>query len=210
MTYRVGALDIATKTGWCCDAAPDAPEGAPPASGVWHLPGLQDPDASLKSRVLLKRYVRALIRVYELNVLVVEAPMAGHAGSDRPKPSWLVIEMPKLIGAAEDACVDWEECTCGGILRHREACPAPRVMLRQASVQTARRHFVGHGRPDHPKLAVMRRCKDLNWPVQDDNAADAAALYCLVKSMACKGWAPKATPLFAGQSFDSKLRSRFA
>lgn len=155
------------------------------------------------------RLVQAMIRTYELDVLALEAPIGGHAGGGPPKPHWLVIDMPKLIGAAELAAAVWEECTCGGTLVHKPDCPSPRVMVRQAHVQTVRRHFLGTGRPKNPKEAVKRRCRDLNWPVEDDNAADAAALYCYVKSLACPDWSPKATPLFGKASFDRTARSRF-
>lgn len=46
-----------------------------------------------------------------------------------------------------------------------------------AASQSARKSFVGHGRPEDPKQAVMDECHRRGWEPVDHNAGDAAALW---------------------------------
>lgn len=51
------------------------------------------------------------------------------------------------------------------------------IAVTMASASTVRKHFLGHGRPDDPKAAVMAECRRRGWQPVDHNAADAAALW---------------------------------
>ena len=67
----------------------------------------------------------------------------------------------------------------------------------ERSPQSVRKHFVGHGRPENPKAAVMARCRQLGWPIRNDHEADAGALWSFTQSVLDPSFAYKMTPMFA-------------
>lgn len=69
-----------------------------------------------------------------------------------------------------------------------------RIIL--GNVQTVRKYFVGHGTPQDPKAVVMRRCGMLNWPVMNDDEADAAAQWAWGMANNYPKWSIAQTPLF--------------
>lgn len=66
------------------------------------------------------------------------------------------------------------------------------------AVSTVRKHFVQRGnmKSVEAKRAVMDRCRLLGWQVEDDNAADSAAVWSWGMSTFFPRWSPKSTPLF--------------
>lgn len=72
------------------------------------------------------------------------------------------------------------------------------------AVSTVRKHFVGTGnlKRDEAKRAVMDRCRLLGWPIangegrDDDNRADANAVWAYSMALTFPTWAPNGTPLF--------------
>jgi len=65
----------------------------------------------------------------------------------------------------------------------------------EVHVQSARKHFVGHGRAE--KDAVFARCLALGWKPNNHNESDAGAVWSLTKALIDPKWSPMATPLFA-------------
>lgn len=72
-----------------------------------------------------------------------------------------------------------------------------------AHVQTWRKHFVGHGRPQDPKRAVIERCKLIGWEPANDDQADAMGLWHWGMSTYFRHWRQVGTPLFARQGVDA-------
>lgn len=68
---------------------------------------------------------------------------------------------------------------------------------RIASVQHVRKHFLGTARPADKKKAVIARCRQLGWQPEDDNAADALALWDFACAVEAPGVAIATAPLFA-------------
>ena len=65
----------------------------------------------------------------------------------------------------------------------------------EVNISTVKKHFTGSGKAE--KADMMKMCRTLGWPVEDNDQADAAALWSYVKSVNDPAWAPRATPLFA-------------
>lgn len=178
---RVLALDLSSKTGWACDGiTPGAP-----MTGVWRLPKL---DALNQDRafVQLDELIEATIIERAIECLVWEAPLNvyAHAGVDR---------FGGTRGSArKDPDLAHALIGLGVIAAFRGT--KLNLVTRAMDVQTVRRQFVGHGRPEDPKNAVMKRCAQLGWRVEDDNAADAAAVWFCAKAAADRYFQPSMLP----------------
>lgn len=77
----------------------------------------------------------------------------------------------------------------------------------EASNSEVCKYFTGRARYPHPnknvarrlkKEAVMSKCDRLGWKYTDDDAADAAALWCFAEHLLCPGLRNIADDLFAG------------
>lgn len=64
-----------------------------------------------------------------------------------------------------------------------------------AARTTVLKHFVGHGRPKDAKIAVYNQCHRLGWRPQNDDAADAAALWSHFKTIYHPFFGARVTPL---------------
>lgn len=172
---RVMALDISGATGFAVDRQEGDALYGRPRVGTWRLPGLDDA-TRVKSAAQLSELVEGAIDVFGVEFLAVEAPLP--AGTI-PGSNAATLQM--LFALAMQACAEAERA---GIAHGF------------FNVQRVRKHFLGQGRPENPKRAVMQRCAQLGWMVADDHQADAAALWCLVKSEKDPAWAPSGTSLF--------------
>lgn len=143
-----------------------------PKSLVWHLPGADNQvfDRTLK---VASDSAREILLSTGATDIFIEAPIII---SDRSAHT--MAALMQLTGAVRAAVPK----TC-------------RVHMVASS--TVRKHFLQHGRPENPKLAVKNRCKLLGWDFEDDNAADACAVWCYGISLVCPKWSPNGTPLFA-------------
>jgi len=164
------ALDIAQASGWALGGVND---GAP-RTGVWLLHGLDDWGLD-RSLATLHETVREFCRCHAVEIVAIEAPMMLQGRS-----AHTALGLISLVAVA------------------RAAAQRHGARLRLVHVQTVRKHFVGSGRPDNPKQAVMDRCRLLGWAFEDDNAADAAALWAYAMSVSYPKWSPRSTPLFRG------------
>jgi len=66
------------------------------------------------------------------------------------------------------------------------------------TVGDIRRHFIGDGslKRNAAKREVIRRCVQLGWPAEDDNAADALAIWSYACALLDPKWGLRLTPLF--------------
>ena len=66
------------------------------------------------------------------------------------------------------------------------------------SVGDIRRHFIGDGhlKRNAAKREVIRRCVQLGWRADDDNAADALAIWSYACALLDPTWGLRLTPLF--------------
>jgi len=163
------ALDIAGLCGW----ALGGPSDGGPRTGTWLLHGLDDYGLD-RSLATLHETVREFCRCHSVEIVAIEAPMMPQFRS-----AHTAVALISLVAVA------------------RAAAQRHGARIRVVHVQSVRKHFVGSGRPDNPKRAVMERCRILGWPVADDNAADAAALWAYAMSVSYPKWSPRSTPMFA-------------
>jgi len=63
----------------------------------------------------------------------------------------------------------------------------------EANIRTVKKFFAGHGFAE--KEDIMARCRQLGWPITDDDSADACAVWALAKSTHDPKFAYATTPL---------------
>jgi hypothetical protein len=69
-----------------------------------------------------------------------------------------------------------------------------RITCLERSATDVKAHFAGSS--SATKEAILRRCRQLRWPAANDDEADAAALWALIKSETERGWNYEIGPLF--------------
>ena len=172
------ALDIATKTGW----AHDGPEPGRPLTGTFRAPSPEgDAECGFDFGRTFAGYRQWLVRMIGIvkpATVAFEAPLQIVQGQ-RSKVATNQNTIRILFGLA--AITEMAITECG-------------LRAYEANVQAVKRHFAGHGHAD--KAAMLGRCRQLGWAAEDHNAADAAALWSLVKSLQEPQWSPNSTPLF--------------
>lgn len=165
VTGTIMALDLATRTGF----AIGKPGGAI-RSGSVRLRDSED----INSRGFRKLgiWLRDQFSVEMPELVMIEAPLPvgamidwdggdGHRPKFRSNPNTIFF-LNGLVSGAHTICGPYG------------------VRCLEASVQTVRKHFVGHARPENPKAAVIARCRQLGLMAsqnKDDNEADALALH---------------------------------
>jgi len=166
------SLDIALRTGWCVDG----PTTCPPRAGVYAVPG--SADALGRACFEFSAWLCQMISTWKPGIVSFEAPlMGGHGVVMNAATARLLIS---LCGHVESCCHGYS------------------VRCLEEHVQTVRKTFLSHGRPDNPKKAVLERCKLLGWDIPDHNAADATALWVHTKSYLDKSFRVEAaTPMFS-------------
>jgi hypothetical protein len=189
---RVLALDLSSRVGFAVDAIGGAAD-APPVTGVWRLPGL-DAEIVGASYAKLVPLIDAAIVAHDVDLVAFEAPLPpSTSGGGAPKAAWVAMAQQGLAAVTEMAALLMPgEDDRGQPYWVRR----PGVEVVQVHVQTVRKHFVGSGRPENPKAAVKARCRQLGWPVIDDNSADACAVWAFVKAMRAGLRLSTAAPLF--------------
>lgn len=152
-------LDLATNTGFCLGAA----GGKPQRSGTARLKRPDD-DVGTSGRNL-GCLIRDLCAFGRPDLIVVEAPMHAAAKSEKGNGFFSVETAWLLVGAV-----------------YGFAGPQG-IPVREANVQTVRKHFTGrarHGCRDDAKRAVITRCHQLGLMPRarkNDNEADAIAVW---------------------------------
>jgi Holliday junction resolvasome RuvABC endonuclease subunit len=145
-----------------------------PKCGAWRLPGA---DEMVINQTLNRLFdsIAALAKSIKPTTVVIEAFIAPTAGSNFHTIQALI--------------------QCAGVARLAATRAGAEVIL--ISSQSVRKVFLGQGRPDNPKQAVIARCKALGWNVDNHDAADACACWAYGMAKKYPDWASRLTPLFA-------------
>jgi hypothetical protein len=155
------ALDLATQCGWAVDGFKRNARGETiPLSGSFRAgPAIQDGMDHGAAYVDLRDRIVDLVSVHKPRFAIFEAPLQ-FAGNSNIKVGSSPATVRKLFGFC---AVAEETLTRLGIETY------------EADVQSVRKHFCGHARAKKPDVARM--CRTLCWHYDDDNAADALALW---------------------------------
>ena len=149
----IAAFDLATLTGYAIGRA-----GERPRFGTWRLKHPDDePEQAWRN---LGCKLRDECEAFRPDIVVYEAALPPRAkGAEGITNSKTTVMLLGLPGALQGVC------GCYG------------VRARKMYVQSVRKSFLGLGRPENPKRAVMAHCRALGFDVKDDNAADALAIW---------------------------------
>lgn len=91
----------------------------------------------------------------------------------------LVVAEAALFTAGPRAGVEVARMLLGLSFMAEVVCEMQAVRHLDVPVQSWRKAFLGHGRPQNPKRAAIAMCTGLGWDVGgDDNRADAAGVWC--------------------------------
>lgn len=170
---RVLALDISTHVGWAADS--DDRRG--PRTGTFHLQ-----HGAIE-------FGKAGAEFGDwLSVIMI----------DRFRPEFVAVEAAAMTGAGIVMNRDTGRLLIGLTFMAASVAAACGLGYGEYSVQTWRRHFLNHGRPENPKRQARERCRQLGWVADSDDAAEAAGLWCYAKSIKDRSFRVEAgTPLFA-------------
>jgi hypothetical protein len=151
------ALDIATQTGWCIGAPGKKPEFGSIRFGK---PGSSRPAVYREFREWVAREWLSNPRIKIITFESSAVPMI--LGGGKMKTSTEAVK--RLVGLCEHL---------------EELCYGTHIELREAMVSQVRSHFLGNNRRkrDDAKAATLRMCRELGWDVQNDDEADACALW---------------------------------
>lgn len=158
------AFDLATKCGVAL-----GPSSGNPTAWTETLGEQGEPHSYRFSQVM--ELTNHLIRKHKPNLIAIEQPIASG---------------PKGGQARGFLAMGLRGCVLGTArLRGVRVCEFP--------VQTLRKHFIGHGNmpTDKAKRMTIDRCRSMGWVVEDDNAADACAVWDLACATYAKGYAAK-------------------
>lgn len=170
---KILALDIATVTGW----AVDGPQVCPPLSGHYRVPG--GGNALGLAGLSFQEWLYDMIGLHGADQIVFEAPVMTSRGI-QTNPNTMIL----LQGLAFSA---------------RAMAQARRIRAIPVSVQTWRKHFIGHGRPTNPKKAAVDQCRMLRWDPAGHDEADAMGVWAWGKAKFDPSFRLEAaTPLFGG------------
>lgn len=162
---RILALDLSSKTGW---AAP-GPDRSKPVGGVLKIPF--DENDNGEAFADLRDGIARLINLNSPTHVAIEAPVPvtshGRIENLVDKASTVRFLLGTVAIAEEIAWRAGIECVEG-------------------RVNEVRPFFCGRG--EHSKGAVQARCQQLGWSFQDDNEADAKALWAYATAMLDPTW----------------------
>lgn len=178
MTVRVLALDLATRTGVCCDSL--AHDNVP-AFRTWELSGVGGIGIYAPRFHDLRNRLHGLIHEAQVAVVAFEEPLNVMRKMTRGSKPMNNNTTRFLIGLS--AIVD-------------ECCYANGVKTYEVSVSTAKAHFGGRTTDADPKAAVFARCVQLGWPVKNTDESDAGAIWSFVKCKLDQKFSYRTTPLF--------------
>jgi hypothetical protein len=153
------ALDLAGVTG----VAVGAPGGAPTAWSV-DLGKSRSEDARFSKALVL---THKLIETHKPDLIAIEAPVGG------PKTSHFLVGLVACVrGCAFNRKVRVEAYNIASIRKH--FCGGHVTSAAYGHLEPKRRKAAARAAG---KNLVMQRCRQLGWQADDDNAADAAALW---------------------------------
>jgi len=153
---QILALDLALQTGW----ALGTPADTKPISGSVQIVREDASMAKLFSEWRI--YLRDFLSLNpDITLVVFESPLLPFMKQGKTTISTL----RRLIGLAS--------------VTEELLYSLNKYDIREARVSDVRSHFIGSNRHkrDEAKMLTARRCRQLGWEPQDDNAADALALW---------------------------------
>ena len=117
---------------------------------------------------------------------------------DMHGPDMIAFEAPMMGGKGITMTDDVAYVLIGLAYLTDTIAASYRLRSEKKHVATIRKHFIGQGRAQNPKAAVMERCRILGWEVENHDAADAAAVWAWAKATFDKSFRYEtATPMFA-------------
>lgn len=172
---KVLALDLATCTGWAIDGPGRNARGdVVPLHGSRRAgPAIIGETEYGATYVDFRDWLVDLVSVHKPKYFVYEAPLRFAGGGNTKRGQASPATVRKLLGL----CAIAEETAERLSLIHLES-----------DVQTVRKHFCGHGFAK--KAAVIATCRMLGWHPEDDNAADALALWDFARAALRLGGSP--------------------
>lgn len=160
-------LDLSSKSGWATDAG----DGTRPASGVWSLPWHGEVREIGPALLRLDTLMTECIRLRGVKICAIEEPFQFYGA----KSAKIQLFLWNLVGTGLKVC-------------EREGVES--VIVQPARWRTL---FLGIGnlKRDPAKEAAIAKCRELDWPAIDDNAAEACGIWAWLKCGNEKGWQAK-------------------
>lgn len=174
------AFDPSYTTGW----AHCAGDGTRPASGVWDIPKAPTLRSLGATKSRIAKLTHDLLTSREVKIVAIEEPFQSFGA----KNSMTQIVLWSLNGEIQRVCHDLNiECVVVPPARWRSL-------------------FLGGGnwKRDAAKDCAVQRCRDLDWPAIDHNAAEAVGLWAWLKSGNEVGWQNKVIPNIPSQNKTSQ------
>jgi hypothetical protein len=165
------ALDLASVSGW----AAGEPGGKPMHGSIRFAAKGASHEA-----IFHKAFLWACKQIVDLEpgLIVWEAPLAGFKGGHTTVDvTTILFGLPAIVGAAAHMYQVYD--------------------VRKAETRDVRNHFIGcNPKRAKAKPLVMQKCRAMGWQVEDDNEADALALWSFMCSLLDPKLAVVPTPLF--------------
>lgn len=160
---KVLALDLATRSGFAFGKP-----GEPPISGSMRFASPGASHEAIFASAL--RWITTLIKRCEPDLIVWEAPLAPSfkRGFTNANTTTLLFGLPAVIGAVAFLLGVFD--------------------VRKAEARKVRMHFIGA----NPKRVIAKKqtieqCRARGWAVDDDNEADALAVWSYMTSLIAQG-----------------------
>lgn len=170
------ALDLSTHTGW----THDGPDGRAPFMGTKHLPSIDGNDKDGYDYGTCADtffdWLWEKIDVVKPDLIGYEAPLPQRVDRMQNSKEWIVRMQYGLAWTVEQVC------------RRRS------IACHERNIKAVKNFWTKD--PNASKWAMIQRCRQLGWTPGDDNQADSAALWSLLKSTEDRGFQYATGPLF--------------
>lgn len=173
---RVLTLDLARRTGW---ALGDVGSKQPRSGSVSFGTDESSHEATFGNALT---WANEKFPEFAPTLIVWESPLAPSfkRGETNIGTTAILFGLPAIIGAVAYLL---------------------KITARQASVQDVRKFFLGSNpKRGAAKHLTMMQCRAHGWTVEDDNEADACALWSYTCSILDPKLAPRTSPLFHGRA----------
>ncbi|MGL1921965.1 MAG: hypothetical protein OCD03_13155 [Hyphomicrobiales bacterium] len=148
-------LDLATKTGF---ALGDISKGERPISGVLKLPSTGDDIG--RFMLALEKWLEKFVAMHKPRLIVFEAPLIVQRRTKSGRPTIDINSARKLI------------CLAGTV---ELVCSRNKIIATENNVKSIKKYFTGNGSADKAKM--IAQAESMGFLPQDDNEADALAIY---------------------------------
>jgi len=171
---KIAALDIATTLGWAVGALDECPRAGSIRFG---LVGRDPPDEIFSAALI---WAADFFERERPDLLMLEGMLPPQAMQNRTSRQ------------VRDRLAGLHGIMLGSARRYGVG------EISTASVNDIRAHFIGDRglKRNAAKRETIRRCVQLGWPVEDDNAADALACFSYACGLLDPKWGLRLTPLF--------------